>query len=33
MLLFLKELYDMAKGYGHKVNQEEYIKGLLAKLQ
>jgi hypothetical protein len=32
MLHFLKELYELAKGYGHKVNQEEYIKGLIAKL-
>lgn len=32
MLLFLKELYDLAKGYGRKVNQEEYIKNLIEKL-
>jgi len=32
MLHFLKELYELAKGYGSKVNQEEYIKGLIAKL-
>jgi hypothetical protein len=32
MLLFLKELYDLAKGYGRKVNQEEYIKDLIANL-
>ena len=33
MLHFLKELYDLAKGYGRKVNQEEYIKKLIASLE
>jgi DNA-binding transcriptional ArsR family regulator len=33
MLLFLKELYDLAKGYGRKVNQEEYIKKMIAGLE
>jgi hypothetical protein len=32
MLHFLKELYSLAKGYGRKINQEEYIKRLLAKI-
>lgn len=29
MLHFLKELYELAKGYGKKINQEEYIKKLI----
>jgi hypothetical protein len=33
MLQFLKELYDLAKGYGRKVNQEEYIKILISRLK
>ena len=33
MLHFLTELYQLAKGYGHKVNQEEYIKKLVTQLK
>ncbi|MEK7646200.1 MAG: helix-turn-helix domain-containing protein [Patescibacteria group bacterium] len=32
MLHFLKELFDLARGYGRKVNQEEYIKNIIEKI-
>jgi DNA-binding transcriptional ArsR family regulator len=32
MLDFLKELFDLARGYGRKVNQERHIKSILEKL-
>ncbi len=32
MLGFLRELFELAKGYGKKVNQNNYIEGLLQKI-
>jgi predicted transcriptional regulator len=32
MMAFLRQLYELAKGYGRKVDQNEYIKGIISRL-